>query len=179
LNSRNPEQASIARGEQIFNTQALTISNVPGLTTGTQQITGTCTTCHDSPNVGNHSFPLPLDIGNGHSLAYETDPNIIAALKELKAAPTLPVFELVCTQGTLAGNTYYTTDPGKALISGQCSDIGRGKGLILRGLAARAPYFHNGVAANLDELVSFYNQRFQIGLTQSQMRDLVHFLQTL
>ena len=179
LNSKNPQQASIARGEQIFNSQPLTISDVPGLTTGSQQITGTCTTCHDSPNIGNHSFPLPLDIGNGHSLAYETDPNIIAALKELKAAPTLPVFELVCTQGTLAGRTYYTTDPGKALITGQCSDIGRGKGLILRGLAARAPYFHNGVAANLDEVARFYNQRFQIGLSPQQMQDLINFLQSL
>ena len=177
-NSRNPQQASIARGEQIFNTQPLTISDVPGLTTGTQQIMGTCTTCHDTFNVGNHSFPLPLDIGTGHSLAYETDPNIIAALQQLKA-PTLPVFELVCTQGSLAGTTYYTSDPGKALISGQCSDIGRGKGLILRGLAARAPYFHNGVAGNLQQVVNFYNQRFQIGLSQQQMQDLVNFLQTL
>ncbi|MGC2647724.1 MAG: hypothetical protein WA261_15700, partial [Candidatus Sulfotelmatobacter sp.] len=177
-NSRNPQQASIARGEQIFDNQPLTISDVPGLTTGSQQIMGTCTTCHDTFNVGNHSFPLPLDIGTGHSLTYETDPNIIAALKEL-SAPTLPVFELVCTQGALAGTTYYTSDPGKALISGQCSDIGRGKGLILRGLAARAPYFHNGVAANLQQLVNFYNQRFQIGLSKQQMQDLVNFLQTL
>lgn len=177
-NSRNPQQASIARGEQIFNSQPLTISDVPGLTTGTQQIMGTCTTCHDTFNVGNHSFPLPLDIGTGHSLAYETDPNIIAALQQLQA-PTLPVFELVCTQGSLAGTTYYTSDPGKALITGQCSDIGRGKGLILRGLAARAPYFHNGVAGNLQQLVNFYNQRFQIGLTSQQMRDLINFLQTL
>jgi cytochrome c peroxidase len=177
-NSRNPQQASIARGEQIFNTQPLTISDVPGLTTGTQQIMGTCTTCHDTFNVGNHSFPLPLDIGTAHSLTYETDPNIIGALQQLQA-PTLPVFELVCTQGPLAGNTYYTSDPGKALITGQCSDIGRGKGLILRGLPARAPYFHNGVAANLQQVVKFYNQRFQVGLTQHQMQDLVNFLQTL
>ena len=179
INSRNPQQASIARGEQIFNTQPLTISNVPGLSTGTQPIAGTCTTCHDTFNVGNHSFPLPLDIGTGHSLAYETDQNIVAALKELKTLPTLPVFQLVCTQGPLAGNTYYTSDPGKALITGQCSDIGRGKGLILRGLAARAPYFHNGVAANLDQVVKFYNQRFQIGLSDRQMQDLLNFLQTL
>ena len=177
-NSRNPQQASIARGEQIFNTQPLTISDVPGLTTGTQQITGTCTTCHDTFNVGNHSFPLPLDIGTSRSLMYETDPNIIAGLRELDA-PTLPVFELTCTQGPLAGATYYTSDPGKALISGQCSDIGRGKGLILRGLAARAPYFHNGVAASLEQLVNFYNQRFQIGLSQQQKEDLINFLQTL
>jgi len=177
-NSRNPQQASIARGEQIFNTQPLKISNVPGLTTGTQQIVGTCTTCHDTLNVGNHSFPLPLDIGTGRSLIYETDPNIIAGLHQLQQ-PTVPVFELVCSQGPLAGTTYYTSDPGKALISGQCSDIGRGKGPILRGLAARAPYFHNGVAANLQQVVKFYNQRFQIGLSEQQTQDLINFLQTL
>ena len=102
-NSRNPQQASIARGEQIFDTQPLTISDVPGLTTGTQQIMGTCTTCHDTFNVGNHSFPLPLDIGTSRSPNYETDPNILPGLNELQL-PTLPVFELVCTQGPLAGN---------------------------------------------------------------------------
>lgn len=177
-NSRNEQQASIARGEQIFNTQPLTISDVPGLTTGTQQIVGTCTTCHDAPNVGDHSFPLPLDIGTGHSLQYETDPNIIAGLQQLQQ-PHLPVFELVCTQGPEAGQTFYTTDPGKALISGQCTDIGRIKGPILRGLAARAPYFHNGAAANLSQVVNFYNKRFQIGLTSQEMSDLMNFLQTL
>lgn len=177
-NSRNPQQASIARGETIFNTQPVTISDVPGLTTGTETIAGTCTTCHDTPNVGDHSFPLPLDIGTGHSLTYETDPNIIAGLQQLKQ-PLLPVFQLVCTQGTESGQTFYTTDPGKALISGQCTDISRIKGPILRGLAARAPYFHNGAAPNLTQLVNFYNLRFQIGLTSQQKQDLINFLQTL
>lgn len=177
-NSENSQQASIARGEHIFNTQPLTISDVPGLTTGTQQITGTCTTCHDTPNVGDHSFPLPLDIGTGHSLLYETDPNIIAGLEQLQQ-PNLPVFELACTQGTEAGQTFYTSDPGKALLTGQCTDIGRIKGPILRNLASRAPYFHNGAAANLSQLVNFYNQRFQIGLSSHQMKDLINFLQTL
>jgi len=176
--SRNSRQASIARGEQIFDTQPLIISDVPGLTTGTQQIVGTCTTCHDAPNVGDHSFPLPLDIGTGHSLQYETDPNIIAGLEQLQQ-PTLPVFELACAQGPEAGQTFYTTDPGKALISGQCGDISRIKGPILRGLAARAPYFHNGAAANLSQVVNFYDKRFQIGLTPPQMQDLINFLQTL
>jgi cytochrome c peroxidase len=177
-NSRNPQQASIARGEKIFNTQPLMISNVPGLTTGDQQIMGTCSTCHDSPNVGNHSMPLPLDVGTSHSADFETDPNIVAALKEVQP-PKVPVFELVCTQGPLAGQTYYTSDPGKALISGQCSDIGRGKGPILRSLASRAPYFHNGVAANLNQVVKFYDKRFQMDLSAYQMQDLVSFLQSL
>ena len=177
-NSRNRQQASIARGEQVFNNQPLIISDVPGLTTGNQTINGTCTTCHDAPNVGDHSFPLPLDIGTSHSLLYETDPNIVAGLKQLQPAK-LPVFELVCTQGSEAGQTFYTSDPGKGLITGQCTDVGRGKGPVLRGLAARAPYFHNGAAANLTQVVKFYNQRFQINLTSQQIQDLVNFLQTL
>ena len=64
-------------------------------------------------------------------------------------------------------------------MTGQCSDIGRGKAPILRGLALRAPYFRNGIAANLSQMVNFYKQRFQIGLTSQQMQDLINFLQTL
>ena len=54
---------------------------------------GTCTTCHDTPNVGNHSFPLPLDIGTAHSVlpSVEPDPNIAAGLAEL-SMPDLPVY---------------------------------------------------------------------------------------
>ncbi len=56
-------------------------------------IQGTCTTCHDTPNVGHHSLPLPLDIGVGHSAmpGVETDPTIAAAVAELNE-PDLPVF---------------------------------------------------------------------------------------
>ncbi|MGI8567940.1 MAG: hypothetical protein ACR2KT_02055 [Methylocella sp.] len=71
------------------------------------------------------------------------------------------------------------TDPGRALISGNCADIGKIKGPILRGLAARAPYFHNGSAANLLDAVNFYDKRFNIGFTDQQKEDLVNFLKTL
>ncbi|MFZ0211468.1 MAG: hypothetical protein WBE20_05090 [Candidatus Acidiferrales bacterium] len=175
-----PMQRSVARGEQIFNTQPLVITDVRGLNDALNQpvINGTCTTCHDTPNVGDHSLAVALDIGTSRSATYESDPTIQAAVGQL-SSPNLPVFEVVCTQGTLAGQVTYTSDPGKALITGQCSDVGRGKGLILRGLAARAPYFHNGAAATLDEVVDFYNLRFQMNLTPQQERDLVNFLKTL
>jgi cytochrome c peroxidase len=75
--------------------------------------------------------------------------------------------------------SFYTTDPGKALITGNCADFNRVKGPILRGLAARAPYFHNGAAANLRELVNFYNQRFQMALSEQQKNELVAFLNSL
>ena len=61
--------------------------------------------------------------------------------------------------------TVQTTDPGRALISGKWSDIGRFKGPILRGLASRAPYFHNGLAKDLPEAVEFYDTRFGMGMT--------------
>jgi len=109
---------------------------------------------------------------------YETDPTIQAAVSQL-SMPDLPVFQIVCTQGLDAGQVTYTSDPGKALLTGMCSDVGRGKGLILRGLAARAPYFHNGSAATLDEVVNFYNVRFQMNLTPRETRDLANFLKTL
>ncbi len=53
------------------------------------------------------------------------------------------------------------------------------KGPILRGLSARAPYFHNGSAATFEDVVNFYDQRFGIGLTDQEKTDLVAFLQTL
>jgi len=73
----------------------------------------------------------------------------------------------------------HVTDPGRAMISGKCQDIGKLKGPVLRGLAARAPYFHNGGAETLGDVVNFYNQRFNLNLTEQQKADLVAFLQAL
>ncbi len=180
LYSGDPDRRSIARGEEIFNTQPLVITDVRGLNDALNQpvINGTCTTCHDTPNVGDHSLAVPLEIGTSRTVSYETDPTIQAAVSQL-SMPNLPVFQVVCNQGADAGQVTYTSDPGKALLTGLCTDMGRGKGLILRGLAARAPYFHNGAAASLSEVVDFYNLRFQMNLTPQQQRDLVNFLKTL
>ncbi|HVD33355.1 MAG TPA: hypothetical protein VNC19_07235 [Gemmatimonadales bacterium] len=170
----------VARGEAVFNTHPLTITGVAGLNDalGVAAINGTCTTCHDTPNVGNHSRPLPLDIGTSHVAGHESDPQVLAALGRL-SMPDLPVFQVACQTGPLAGMVRYTSDPGRALISGKCADIGRLKGPILRGLAPRAPFFHNGAAATLTEVVEFYNLRFQIGLTNREKADLEAFLRAL
>jgi cytochrome c peroxidase len=187
----------IAAGEAIFNTRAFMISNVRGLNDNAAlakalgspvpipQFQGFCTTCHDTPNVGNHSLPLPLDIGTGHDLANESNPEIANAVSEL-GFPDLPVFKITgCTNPfadpsqPAAPYVIFTTDPGKGLISGLCSDVSRTKGPVLRGLAARAPYFHNGSAQNLDQLVNFYNQRFQMNLTQEEKKQLIAFLNSL
>lgn len=169
-------RTAVARGEEIFDTHPLAITGVGGLNDalGQPAINGTCTTCHDTPNVGNHSLPVPLDIGTSHVLQYEQDPNIRAALAQL-SMPDLPAYRVSCGGGT----DVYTSDPGRVMITGNCGDIGRIKGPVLRGLAARAPYFHNGAAASLDEIVAFYNLRFQMGLTPAERADLVAFLRTL
>ena len=164
---------AVARGEALFNNTPITITGVagindlPGLTT----VSGFCGTCHDTPDVGNHSVKLPINIGIANGGPNNNNPGLDIA--------DLPVFTLTCVSGPNAGKTYTATDPGRALISGKCADIGKVKGPILRGLAGRAPYFHNGSAATLLDVVNFYNLRFNIGLTASQMNDLVAFLQTL
>lgn len=65
------------------------------------------------------------------------------------------------------------------MISGLWKDVGRFKGPILRGLASRAPYFHNGSADTLEEVIDFYNKRLNVGITPQERRDLVAFLKAL
>ncbi len=180
------ERAIIAAGEKVFNTAPLHITGVRGLNDNPAlnyppEIDGTCTTCHDTPNVGNHSFPLALDIGTSHPSDFERDPRIAGALSEL-SAPDVPVYLItgcVDPQNPNRLLTFYTSDPGKALISGKCSDVNRGKGPVLRGIPARAPYFHNGSAADLQQLVNFYNRRFSMNLTDEQKQQLIAFLNSL
>ena len=50
---------------------------------------------------------------------------------------------------------------------------------MLRGLAAPAPSFHNGAAADLPGVVNFYDQRFNMQLTEEQKSDLVAVLNSL
>jgi mono/diheme cytochrome c family protein len=49
----------------------------------------------------------------------------------------------------------------------------------LRGLAQHAPYFHDGSAATLADVVAHYNRVRQLGLSGQQQRDLVEFLKSL
>jgi len=186
--NRAAAQREIAAGEQLFNNAPLQINNVRGLNDNAalgkpQSFVGHCSSCHDTPNVGNHSLPLPLDIGTAHTLlpGMENDPPIAAALSQL-SMPDLPVYLISGCSNPFTGaepESFYTSDPGKALVTGQCSDFNRIKGPVLRGLAARAPYFHNGAAANLREVVNFYDQRFSMQLTAEQKSALVAFLNSL
>ncbi|MGD1107749.1 MAG: hypothetical protein ABR865_11960 [Terracidiphilus sp.] len=182
--SANPAQASIARGEDIFNSAPMQITDVHGLNDNPALgspavIVGTCGTCHDAPNIGTHSLPLTMDIGTSHVIASETDANIVGGLQAL-TEPNLPVYQISgCTNAGGNAVVYVTTDPGVALETGQCADVNRLKAPGLRGLAARGPYFHNGSAANLGQVVQFYSTRFQMNLNPQQLVDLQNFLAAL
>jgi hypothetical protein len=161
-------RSAIARGQEIFNHRQFTVSGVGGLNgetfsngvTAPSSFTGTCTVCHDSPNAGSHSVKAPLDLG----------------LSKPEVAPYLPVYTV---RNPATGDEVKTTDPGRALITGKWRDLNRFKGPVLRGLAARAPYFHNGAAATLDDVVDFYDRRFDLQLTKQDKADLVAFLRSL
>jgi len=49
----------------------------------------------------------------------------------------------------------------------------------LRALQLHPPYFHNGVAATLEEVVELYNTRKALNLTAEQKADLVEYLKSL
>lgn len=167
--SSNSARRAVERGQALFNTRAFTIAGVSGLNGESirgnaplpASFTGTCTTCHDAPNFGNHSISAPLNIG-------------VAAAS--RRTPDLPLytFRKIGTTETIS-----VTDAGRAMVTGKWKDIGRFKGPILRGLAARAPYFHNGSAQDLAAAVQFYNVRFNMNLTSQEKLDLVAFLRTL
>ena len=77
---------SIARGEQLFNMLQIPITGVAGINDditagglvagGIPLLQGTCGTCHDTPNVGNHSFPTPLNIGTGDPSPHDPRVNL-------------------------------------------------------------------------------------------------------
>jgi len=154
---------AIARGQALFDSKPIAITGVGGLNDdlGVPVIQGTCTTCHNTPNAGNHSVPLPLNIGVADAS---------------RRTPDMPLYSL---RNKATGEVAQTTDPGRALVTGKWKDIGRFKGPTLRALAPRGPYFHNGSAMDLDAVVTFYNDRFGIGFTDQEKADLVAFLKAL
>ena len=152
-------RGSIARGEVLFNNRPMRITGVPGLNDVRAQdpIIGTCGTCHNAPNVGGSSTAAMMNIGTA-------TPRI-----------DLPTYTLLCTDGTKA----FTSDPGRAMFTGKCADIGKFKTPSMRGLAARAPYFHDGSGATLRQVVDFYDQRFAMLLSEEEKADLIAFLNSL
>jgi hypothetical protein len=148
---------SVARGQTLFNTKQFMISGAAGI----DDQVGSCSTCHNTPNVGGHSTKMLVNIGIADGS---------------RRAPDMPLYTL---RNTATGETVQTTDPGLALSTGKWADIGRFAVPNLRGIETRSPYFHNGQVTSIDDLVDFYNTRFNIGLTDAEKADLVAFVESL
>ncbi|XXY45843.1 c-type cytochrome [Sorangium sp. So ce269] len=91
--------------------------------------------------------------------------------------------EVLFNDPTLACATCHS---GEKLTNGETMDVGTGKPFqapSLRGLAARAPYMHDGCAATLHDRFGPCGGGDQHGvtsaLTPAQIDDLVAYLETL
>lgn len=193
------QRASIYRGQVIFNSRPFAINGVTGLNDlfGANPLTASCAFCHNNGNVGNDLFNDPKHIGvadNSYVSAAQASAN---GYTSLPLTPDRPVFTFLCPVGSITyfsnpititrGSSLYngvtgtfdeyqTSDPGVGWITGKCSDLGKFKVSTLRGIGARAPFFHGGQAATMRDVVIFYNNRFSIGLSQQDIEDLVNYL---
>lgn len=161
---------SVARGYDIFMYRPFLIRD-----TGLNAFLGnpikqSCVGCHDMQETGLDTVPGYLGLGTAN---YPT----------ATPAPDLPLFKITCRADApphpFLGRVIYTSDPGRALITGKCADVGAITLQQLRALSARAPYFAGGSAKTLREVVDFYDRRFQIGFAEREKQDLVNFLGVL
>jgi len=160
----NRTRGDIGDGENLFYTKPIKIRGVAGLNDVLKKDTvdGFCTTCHNTPDVGTHSVARQFAIG----------------IANVQGNPLFSAdFPIYTFRRNSDGKMVSVSDPGLALRTGKFNDIGKFKPPQLRGLGARAPYFHNGMAKTLTDVVKFYNQRFQIGFTDEEIRKVVLFLQ--
>ena len=172
---------SVYRGQQIFNTRQFTIDNVAGHNNANatgNPVSGTCASCHSQLDAGSHRLPRSQrDIGVGGTAG---------GGNQVHSGPSpdsdLPIFRVTCKPGFTTpynGTTVETNDPGLALISGHCADVGRFTVPTLRGLASRPPYFHDGSAQTLRDVADFYKGRFNMDLGGNDRDDLAAFLAAL
>ncbi|MFM1885782.1 MAG: hypothetical protein RL026_939 [Pseudomonadota bacterium] len=150
-------QSAIARGHDLFHFRRI-------------RPEGSCASCHDDALSGLHRAGDGVDLGLS---------NVANAAQ---ADPRLPLFRIECRAGTAhptRGRVILTQDPGRALVTGRCADVG---GIVvppLRGLAARAPYFSSGSAASLEDVVAWHDRHFAMGLSAQERADLVAYLGAL
>ncbi|MEO5706266.1 MAG: hypothetical protein ABIT10_01950 [Alteraurantiacibacter sp.] len=177
----NAMRASIFRGQQIFHFRTFWISDSMHLNTVGlgNPVKRTCATCHGMHMTGLDTANGWMDIGTTTlPWAREVPLNPWTEEREL-----MPLFRITCRADVpphpFYGRVFYTQDPGRALISGKCNDVGTIVMQQFRGMAGRAPYFSNGSAANMRELIDFYDRRYNIQYSEAEKVDLENFLGTL
>ena len=150
------QRASIVRGQTLFNSRPINITGVGGLNdaTGLPVIKGTCGTCHDSPNAGNHSVSAPLNIGVSD----------VTSSLDVKYLPVITLRQK--KQGTMSSPPPIRPglDPGKMVRYWQTE---RPSPKRIGGTGTRPQWFGGGLKGVLD----FYNIRFAMGLTDAEGLD--------
>ena len=162
---------SVARGARVFREKMFLITDSAGINSPIgfgNPVLNSCVFCHNMRQMGNDVAPGQVDLGT------TTKPFA-------EPAPELPLFRITCSGDPHPhyGNIIYTQDPGFALITGRCADVGKITLQSMRGLAARPPYFSNGLAADLREVVDYYERRYNIGYTEQEKEDLVNLMEAL
>lgn len=162
---------SVARGALTFRNKTFLITDSTGINSPTgfgNPVRNSCVFCHNMAQMGNDVAPGQVDLGTT-TLPY-ADP-----------FDDLPQFRITCLKAPhpFYGRTFYTYDPGFALTTGRCADVGKITLQSMRGLAARAPYFSNGLAKDLRGIVDYYERRYNIGYTEQEKQDLVNLMSVL
>jgi cytochrome c peroxidase len=121
----------------------------------------TCRGCHNAANNGQNVTGTLFDIG--------------VSRPEL-ANPDMAVYTF---QRNSDGAIVRSTDPGRGIRSGNFADLNKFKTPNMRGLASRAPYFHNGIARTLGEVVEHYEAALGFVFTAQEAEDLVAFMAAL
>lgn len=162
---------SVARGARVFRDKMFLITDSAGINSPVgfgNPVRNSCVFCHNMSQMGNDVAPGQVDLGT-------------TTLPFADPAPHLPLFRIVCT-GTPHphyGRVIHTSDPGYALSTGRCADVGKITLQSLRGLSARAPYFSNGSAKDLRAVVDYYERRYSIGYSEQEKQDLVNLMSVL
>lgn len=120
-----------------------------------------CGGCHDAANSGQNVAGRVFDIG--------------ASNPRWKHA-NMAVYTF---QRRSDGAIVESTDPGRGIRNGVFADLNKFKTPSIRGLAARAPYFHNGIAKDIPAIVTFYEQSLGFDFTAREEADLAAFLTAL
>lgn len=170
-----PEQLafrqSVARGAKVFRDKTFLITDTAGINSRIgfgNPVRNSCVFCHNMSQMGNDVAPGQVDLGT-------------TTLPFADPWDDLPLFRITCTGRPHPhyGKVIYTYDPGFALTSGKCADVGKITLQSMRGLSARAPYFSNGLAKDLRGIVDYYERRYSIGYTEQEKQDLVNLMSVL
>lgn len=119
-----------------------------------------CRGCHNAANNGQNVNGTLFDVG----------------VSRPEFGPGKAVYTF---QSRTTGAIVESTDPGRGIRSGNFADLNKFKTPNIRGLASRAPYFHNGIAADIPSIIDHYEAALGFDFTDQEEADLVAFLAAL